>query len=197
MRIIEMLLDDLDLDSGVHAISIVHDPAIKSDFITLSGQKEIQLKVVDEKKRILMGASLIPDIEIPRKNDETGELFAIKFSADTIRKVSERFLSFGKQNKSTLEHEVELNGMSVVESWIVEGEQDKSRMFGLDVPVGTWMVSMKVNNEQIWTDFVQTGKVKGFSIEGFFAQKAEMAAIETWSEAEATLEAIKSILSNF
>ena len=50
---------------------------------------------------------------------------------------------------------------------------DKSRKYGLNVPVGTWMGAVKVNNDQIWNDFVKTGKVKGFSIEGYFADKME------------------------
>jgi hypothetical protein len=65
--------------------------------------------------------------------------------------------------------------LHVVESWIVEGEQDKSRIYGLDVPVGTWMVSMKVDNDAIWEKYVKEGSVKGFSIEGFFTNKYELA----------------------
>jgi hypothetical protein len=43
------------------------------------------------------------------------------------------------------------------------------------MPVGTWMVSVKVNNEDVWNNFVKTGAVKGFSIEGYFADKVQMA----------------------
>jgi hypothetical protein len=87
----------------------------------------------------------------------------------------ELYFKNGNQANATLEHEHTLNGLHVVESWIVEGEQDKSRMYGLEVPVGTWMVSMKVENDAIWEKFVKEGSVKGFSIEGYFANKYEMA----------------------
>jgi hypothetical protein len=80
----------------------------------------------------------------------------------------------GKQNNSTLEHQYEINGLSLVESWIVEDKvHDKSVKYGMDLPLGTWVGSVKVNNEQIWNEFVKTGKVKGFSIEGYFADKME------------------------
>ena len=77
-----------------------------------------------------------------------------------------------------------------MESWIIESEdQDKSRLYGLEMPVGTWMVSMKVNNEDIWENYVKTGKVKGFSIEGYFVDKVNFAKqeMEILEEQEANL----------
>ena len=101
----------------------------------------------------------------------------------------------GNQNRSTLEHQAELSGMSVVESWIVEDEtHDKSRKYGLNMPVGTWMVSMKVNNDEVWKDYVKTGKVKGFSIEGYFTDKVAMSIIQKEEDAaEVLLEIADSI----
>jgi hypothetical protein len=100
------------------------------------------------------------------------------------------FFQNSNQNESTLEHEVALNGLSVVESWLVEDdEKDKSRIYGLDVPVGTWMVSMKVNNDDIWNNYVKTNKVKGFSIEGFFVDKVDFSAQEI-SEEDAAAEVL-------
>jgi len=113
---------------------------------------------------------LIPNKKIYRKSGE--KEYYIHFSEETVRKASQLFLSKGKQNNSTLEHEVELGGLSVVESWIIEDEtHDKSRKYGLNMPIGTWMVSVKVNNDEVWDEFVKTEKVKGFSIEGFFSDK--------------------------
>ena len=84
------------------------------------------------------------------------------------------YLMNSKQNNSTLEHQYELEGLSLVESWIVEDKfHDKSVLFGMDLPLGTWVGSVKVNNDKIWNEFVKTGKVKGFSIEGYFADKME------------------------
>jgi hypothetical protein len=98
------------------------------------------------------------------------------------------FFQKAKQNNATLEHEVGINGLTVVESWIIEDEtHDKSRKYGMDLPVGTWMVSMKVNNPEIWEGFVKTGKVKGFSIEGYFVDKLNMSSQEFSDEDEITM----------
>ena len=171
MRIIELVLDEEQNDIGIEAISIVESPAIESDFVALSKQ-EIKLAEIDTEKRILMGALLIPNKPIYRNGDE-GEYY-IFFSKNTIVKASQMFLQNGNQSESTLEHSKALKGLTLVESWIVEDEvQDKSRKYGLNVPVGTWMGAVKVNNSKIWEQYVKTKKVKGFSIEGYFADKME------------------------
>ena len=193
MRIIELILDEEDLDAGVEAISIVESPAIESDFVALKNQ-EIKLAEVDKEKKILMGALLIPDKPIYRNGSE-GEYY-IFFSKDTIVKASQMFLQNGNQSRSTLEHAQALNGLTLVESWIVEDKvHDKSVKYGMDLPVGTWMGSVKVNNDDVWNEYVKTNKVKGFSIEGYFADKMEAPkeAIEE-QMAEQLLNQIKDIV---
>tara|TARA_R110002074_G_scaffold220751_1_gene391330 strand:+ start:590 stop:1195 length:606 start_codon:yes stop_codon:yes gene_type:complete len=171
MKIIELILDEDQDETGVEAISIVESPAIESDFVALKDQ-EIKLAKVDEDKKILMGALLIPNKPIYRKGDE-GDYY-IYFSKDTVQKASQLYLQNGYQHNSTLEHNETLQGLTLVESWIVEDEvQDKTRKYGLNVPVGSWVGSVKVNNNEIWQEYVKTNKVKGFSIEGYFADKME------------------------
>ena len=171
MKLIELILDD-DEAIGVEAISVVENPAIESDFIALSNQ-EIKLAEINKEKRLLMGALLIPNKPIPR-NGKGDEIYFIFFSKDTITKASQMYLQNGNQSNSTLEHDSQLKGLTLVESWIVEDKQkDKTALYGLDVPVGTWMGSVKVDNDEIWNSYVKTGKVKGFSIEGYFADKLE------------------------
>ena len=171
MNIIELIIDEKDEQSGIDAVSVVKSPAIEENFVALN-KHEVALKEVNEEKRLLMGAALIPNKQIYRHNGK--EEYYIFFSEKTVRKASELFLMRGNQNNATYEHKQELNGMSVVESWIIENEKtDKSRLYGFDLPVGTWMISMKANNEDVWKD-VKEGKVKGFSIEGYFADKYEM-----------------------
>ena len=152
-----------------------------------------------------MGAALIPNKPIFRKNGEN--TFYVYFSEKTVRRASELFFQNSMQNNATLEHEMEINNLTVVESWIVEDtEMDKSKKYGLSVPKGTWMISMKVENQEVWNDYIKTGKVKGFSIEGYFADKAkvkdpslqsqwskELEAIEE-SEAEYMLSNIKALI---
>ena len=170
MKIIELILGD-GVFSGIEAISLVESPAIEEDFIALKSQ-EVKLAEVSSEKRILMGALLVPNKPIYRQNGE--EDYYIYFSKKTIEKASQLYLMNGNQNNATLEHQHTLNGLTLVESWLVEDEvHDKSRKYGLNVPIGTWMGAVKVNSEEVWEEFVKTGKVKGFSIEGYFADKAE------------------------
>lgn len=206
MRIVELILDE-NQEIGIEAISVVENPAIEEDFIALKSQ-ELKLAEVDKEKRILMGALLIPNKPIYRRNGD--DEYYIYFSKDTVLKASQMYLMQGKQNNSTLEHQYEINGLSLVESWLIEDKvHDKSVKYGMDLPIGTWMGSVKVNNEQIWNEFVKTGKVKGFSIEGYFADKMERPKekIKDFSsdkvlqdieqgEAEFLLSEIKSILKN-
>lgn len=169
-KVYELFIEEDNEFSGVEAISIVEEPAIEEDFVALKAHK-VEMAEVDKEKRILMGPALIPNKKIYRRSGE--EEYYIFFSEDTVRKASELFLSRGNQNNSTLEHKYNLMGMSVVESWIVEDqEKDKSSLYNLSMPKGTWMVSVKVNNDEVWREFVKTGKVKGFSIEGYFSDNA-------------------------
>jgi hypothetical protein len=174
MRIVELILDEDQLAHGIDAISIVSAPAIESNFIALK-KHNIQFATLDADKRILMGPALIPDKPIYRNQD--GEEFYCYFSQNTVRRASELYLTRGNQNNATLEHEFNIHGLSLVETWIKEDMvNDKSALYGLNDPVGTWMVTMKVANDQIWNEYVKTGLVKGFSIEGFFAENSSVKA---------------------
>jgi len=185
MRIVELILDEQDEMAGVDAVSLVEYPAIEENFVAL--KEQITLAEVDKEKHILMGAALVPQKPIYRKNGD--EEFYIFFSKETIEKVSQLFLKNSKHKNATMEHEYQLTDMTIVESWIVEDAvHDKSRKFGMEVPVGTWMVSMKVEDDSVWNDYVKTGKVKGFSIEGYFADRYQM------SEEDRLINEIKEII---
>ena len=173
MKIIELILDEELEFNGVDAISIVENPAIQSNFVALKDQ-EIKLAEVNKDKRILLGAILIPNKPILRNNGE--EDYYIFFSNDTVEKASQMYLKQGNQQKASLEHQYSLKGLTLVESWIVNDEiYDKSRLYEntKQVPVGTWMGSIRVDSEEVWQSYVKEGVVKGFSIEGYFADKSE------------------------
>ena len=190
MRIVELIIDEKDLDSGISAVSVVESPAIEENFVALK-KHQLELKEIDNEKRILMGAALVPNKQIYRRNEKNEEYY-IFFSKETVRKASELFLMRNNQNNATYEHEQKLNGMSVVESWIIEdSKHDKSKKYGFDLPEGTWMISMKVNNEDVWRD-VKDGKVKGFSIEGYFADRYEMSMRK--NEKEDIINRLKELL---
>ncbi len=202
MKIVELILDE-DSEMGIEAISVVESPAIEEDFVALKSQ-EFKLAEVDKERRILMGALLIPNKPIYRRSGD--DEYYIYFSKETVLKASQMYLMQGNQNNSTLEHQYKIQGLTLVESWLVEDKvHDKSVKYGMDLPLGTWVGSVKVNNDKIWNEFVKTGKVKGFSIEGYFADKMErpndqsikdeLAAIEE-KEAEYLLSEVVAILTS-
>jgi hypothetical protein len=174
----------------------VEAPAIESNFIALKSH-EIKFAQVDAEKRILMGPILIPDKPIFRKQVMNGEMqeFYVYFSKDTVRKASQMFLMKGKQGNATIEHELAVKGVCMVETWIKEDmEKDKSAIYGMNDPIGTWMGCLKVSNDEVWAD-AKDGKFKGFSIEGYFADKSmPLSKVETDDE---KLNKILNILKEY
>jgi hypothetical protein len=174
MRIFELIIDEDAELYGIDAISLVDKPAIELDFVALNEHQQMQFATVDEDEQVLIGPALVPDKPIYRRigDDE----FYVFFSKSTVRRASELFMQQGHQNNHTLEHLHPVQGLTVVESWLVEDkEKDKSAAYGLNVPVGTWMVSVKVENDAIWQEWVKEGRVKGFSIEGYFVDATQKA----------------------
>ena len=152
---------------GVFAISLVNAPATGEHYIAMAKQEKIvKFAKVDEEQRILMGLVLQPDQLIYRV-DEDGNEFEMFFSAETIKDFSQNFFQSGFQLNSKLEHDEPIEGVTFVESWLVENPKvDKSAAFGLEYPKGSWLVSMKVDNDDIWNNYIKTGELKGFSIDG-------------------------------
>jgi hypothetical protein len=191
MELIELIIDERDPMHGIEAVSVVEYPAIEENFIALA-KHEVQLKEIDQEKRILMGPALTPNKKIYRKNEKTKREWEIYFSEDTVRKASHLFQMKSNQNNATLEHATDLDDMSVVETWIIDDpKMDKANLYGFDLPKGTWMILMKVNNDEVWKK-VKAGEVKGFSIEGYFADKYEM-SIQN-KEKEELIAYLKEIL---
>jgi len=187
MDIIELILDEENEEMvGVDAVSIVSAPAIEESFVALSSD-EIKLAKVDDEKRIVMGCALVPNKMIYRKRNDT--MFYVYFSKETIRRTSELFFQNGNQSNATLEHQMKANNLTVVESWIVEDEvKDKSAIYNLNAPVGSWVISMKVEDDELWNEIKEGKKYTGFSIEGFFADRAQIKKPDTKSEMQAIEE---------
>ena len=187
-----MFIDEEDMESGVYAISLVESPAIEENWVYLSKQHKVELSEVNGEKRLLIGPVLIPNREIPRIDPETGEEYDIVFGEDVIEKAAQLFLMRQYNNESTLEHGKSLDDISVVESWIVaDPKADKTNAYGLSYPKGTWVVMAKVNNKDIWDNYVKTGKVAGFSLEGLFGHNL----VEASKQAQNI--ALSSLIDNF
>jgi len=152
-------------DSETYAISMVEAPAIESDFVALSKEEEdkVQVFLESNEKHMVYGAALIPDKDIYRNNGE--QEFYISFTKESIEKMSQDFMKEYRQHEVKTDHDEAANEVCVVESWLVQDAyKDKANALGINVPEGTWMVGMKVNNIETW-DRIKAGELKGFSVE--------------------------------
>ena len=139
---------------------------------------------------MLISPALIPNKQIFRYDPNTDSAYYVYFSPETVRKSSELYLKHNNHHKATYEHQDRVSGVLTTESWIIDDPKiDKSRLYGYNLPKGTWMVSMKINNSDLW-DKIKAGELKGLSIEGYFTDK-----MEKMSEREPTDEEILSALN--
>ena len=193
-----MTIDENDPESGVFALSLVESPAIESNFIYLSKQIEIvKLATVDGDKRMVIGAALIPNMDIPRI-DDSGEEYDINFPEETVTLAAQNYLRRQMNNNTTIEHAESVDDISVVESWIVNDPlHDKSNAYEMFPVKGTWMVTMKINNDEVWNDYVKTGKVKGISLEGNFSFSEIALSSQTEDLAKEKLSELKQVLEQY
>lgn len=193
-------------EDEVYAISMVSEPAIEAGWVAFD-KEQIQFQAVDEDKRLVLGPILVPDKRILRIDGE-GKPYHVFLSAPTIKKLSEKYLQNKYTDAVTVEHSKRISDVALVESWIVESRtKDKSAVYGLSLAPGTWAGTMKVNNEKLWQDFVKTGKLTGFSIEGLFSHQLVEAAKESYlfkeiddlteDEAQLVLSKIKILFESY
>ena len=183
LETIELFIDS-EGDSGINAISFVEFPAIEENFIALNEHK-VEMKTIDEDKRLVVGLALVPNKLIYRRN--RGFEYNITFSEATVRKASEKYLKSMKLHNTTVSHETEVDGVFLTESWIVEDpKNDKTNIYGLNAPKGAWAVTMRIENDSLWSR-IKKGDYLGFSIEGMFTEqeafsKEELLAMEEISK---------------
>tara|TARA_R100000773_G_C4214346_1_gene113298 strand:+ start:305 stop:1018 length:714 start_codon:yes stop_codon:yes gene_type:complete len=188
-RIVELLIDEDSQELAIDAISLVTAPAIEEDFVYFGKDKNnLTFAKVDEEKRMLVSPALIPNKQIFRYDPNTDSEYYVYFSPETVRKASELYLKHNNHHKATYQHQDRVGGVLTVESWIKEGDMDKSKLYGYDLPNGTWFVKMKITNDDLWAK-IKEGELKGLSIEGYFTDK-----MENMSEREPTDEEILSAL---
>jgi hypothetical protein len=187
LETIELFIDESEIKDGIDAISLVKFPAIEENWVALN-QHKIEFKSIDEEKKIIIGLALVPDKEIYRRNGDYE--YNIVFSKDTVKKAAQLYLKRLKVNNATLEHETEVNGVSVVESWIVEDPaRDKTAIYNLNAVEGAWAVVMSIQNEEVWKE-VKAGTYLGLSIEGNFSDEQKLSAIKE----EELINKIKEII---
>ena len=194
-KIVELVIADDSQELAIDAISLVSSPAIEQDFVYFGKEKNnLTFAKVDEDKRMLVSPALIPNKQIYRYNPNTDSEYYVYFSPETVRKSSELYLKHNNHHKATYEHQDRVSGVLTTESWIIEDpKMDKSRLYGYDLPKGTWMVSMKINNDELWSK-VKDGSLRGLSIEGYFTDRMEKMSERTPTDEE-ILSALNEIIN--
>lgn len=202
MKLYELVIEDVETDEVV-AISLVESPAIESDFIYFN-KEEVRFAKVDNEQKMLIGPILIPDKRILRVDGE-GNPYHVFFTKDTVKKLAENYLMKKYNSNSTLEHgDRKIKGVHLVQSWVKDGKLDKSNNYGMNLPEGSWVGMFKITDDKLWNDYIKTGKVQGFSIEGLFGHTLVHASQEidlekhiehlTENEANVLLGQIKAII---
>jgi hypothetical protein len=192
-KIVELVIQDENQELAIDAISLVTSPAIEQDFVYFGKEKNnLTFAKVDEEKRMLISPALIPNKQIFRHNPNTNSDYYVYFSPDTVRQASELYLKHNNHHKATYQHQDRVSGVLTTESWIKEGDMDKSKMYGFDLPNGTWFVKMRIDNDELWQK-IKDGELKGLSIEGYFTDKMEMMAEKQPTDLE-ILEALNEII---
>ena len=175
--IVELVIDADNEDLAIDAISLVTSPAIETDFVYFNAEENnLTLAKVDEEQRLLISPALIPYKQIYRYDANKDRNYYVYFTADTVRKAAEAYMKHQNTNNATLQHEEKVTGVYTVESWIVEdSKNDKSNLYGYELPKGTWFVAMRVLNDEVWSR-IKDGELKGLSIEGYFVDKMQTLA---------------------
>ena len=173
-KIVELVISDDNQELAIDAISLVTAPAIESEFVFFGKEKNnLTFAKVDEEKRMLISPALIPNKQIFRHDPNTDSDYYVFFSKATVEKAAFLYLKHNNHHKATYQHQDRISGVLTVESWIIEDSKlDKSTLYGFSLPVGTWMVSLKIENDEIWSK-IKDGELRGLSIEGYFTSKFE------------------------
>ncbi len=172
LPVFDLTIED---DNIFENVSLVDFPAIQRDFVHFAEETEIKFSV-NEEKHIVSGPVLIPDQLIYRR--QGNKEYYVRFSAEAIEQMALRFFQDSKQNEGNVMHEVEVNGITYFESYIVNRERGIAPTDFSDLPDGTWFMSAKVENEQLWA-LIKEGKIRGFSIAAELTQRPANDEIDT------------------
>lgn len=206
----ELIINDDDcIDNTctiVNKISLVSDPAIEIDFVAFSKEKvsPYKFKIESAEKRYLTGVFMVPDQPIYRANkDVMGNIieeYYVIMSRETIEKAVKKFFKYGYTNQTNIMHDDNENAKDVyvIESWITTEKNDKIKNYGFnDIPEGSWAGTIFVENEDIWNDYIKTGQLKGFSIEGNFLKSNEPITESFGSKEDKDLMMLAEMIEEF
>lgn len=175
-----------DDNTGMSAISFVDKPATEVSWNKFNEQKKLKFEK-DEMKRIVTGPVMLAETEIYRYSEMLGDYW-VKFSAESIFKMRNKYFKEGKINSINEQHNSNkiVENVFLVDSYIID-DKVTSNLYS-DLPNGTWMASFYIEDETYWNDVIMSDKFTGFSLEGYFIEKYEETLIsEMYSKIENVL----------
>lgn len=152
---------DINDASVFNNVSIVDFPAIEHNFIQLSKQADIKFSI-NEEKRTISGPVLVPEQPIYRRFGD--KEFYIKFTAETIKEYAIKFFKDKKEGEGNIQHTIGFNGITFYESFLLNKERGIVPEEFKDLPDGTWFLSAKVENDDVW-QLIKDGTLRGFSVD--------------------------------
>ena len=154
-----------DKQFALDFVSIVEDPAIEVKGMAFANQKKFEF---NDLKQIIAGPAMIPDKVIYRYDKETDYEYEVYFTKEDIEQIVEIFNASVKENKINVDHKVVSPNSFIKSNWIIEDtDNDKSNMYGYQLPVGTWFIEVKVKDREEFLKYKEEGKTS-FSVEGVF-----------------------------
>lgn len=167
-KIYKIKIDPTDQITGMDAISLVECPAVEVDFLKFSKEEPKSLQFANEEKRIITGVALLADTPIYRVKPD-GEEYYVVFDRETIEQLVTKYSKYMFNNFVNIEHSNQhfVDGMYMIESYLKNSERGIVPAEFSEIPDGSWIVSYKVDNIDVW-EKIKSGEVKGFSIQGVF-----------------------------
>ena len=168
MKLYDISIDPTDFETGLNAISLVENPAVEVDFLAFAKDESAVLQFADEERHIITGIALLADTPIYRIAPDGTEYY-VRFTKDCIRSLVEKYFKFGLTNSVNIEHKDNqfVDGVTMLESYIIDKERGICPSEFASAPDGSWVVSYKVSNLDVWNK-IKSGEVKGFSVQGLF-----------------------------
>lgn len=163
LPIYQITIDEDMKAQGVKIMSIVDSPAVESDFLKFSAIRENFS--LNEEKQIITGCAIRANYPIFRKDDEGNE-FYVTFTPEYIEKIVHKFMKEGRTKAVNLMHDSDMSvdDVFLFESYLLTEAHKLSFDAFKDIEPGSWMVSYKVDNTEVW-ELIKAGKLKGFSVE--------------------------------
>ena len=167
-KLYDISIDPTDFETGLNAISLVENPAVEVDFLAFAKDESAVLQFADEERHIITGIALLADTPIYRIAPDGTEYY-VRFTKDCIRQLVEKYFKFGLTNSVNIEHKDNqfVDGVTMLESYIIDKERGICPSEFASAPDGSWVVSYKVSNLDVWNK-IKSGEVKGFSVQGLF-----------------------------